>query len=124
MFVKGVYNSFRSPIALASQLILPFLFVLIGLILARTLPNLIGNDPKRSLDLRTSAISPDNVTLFFAQFGDIPLDPSMNLTFNVNNNVSVLGQTYSWGMNLSLPITSQMLLFRQTSAWDGNIEIS
>ena len=83
IFLKGVYNSFRSYIALLSQLVLPFLFVLIGLILAKTTPSTIEDDPKRSIELRTSAVSTNNLTLFFAQFGDLPLDLSdLSSTFS------------------------------------------
>ena len=83
IFLKGVYNSVRSYIALISQLVLPILFILIGLILAKTTPSVIDDDPKRSIELRTSAVSTNNLTLFFAQFGDLPLNNSSNFTFAV-----------------------------------------
>ena len=83
MFLKRIYNSFRFYGAVVSQLVLPLVFVLFGLILIVTVPSSNEDDPKRSLGLSASAISPDNVSVFYAQFGDISVGSS-NFNFSVS----------------------------------------
>jgi len=76
MFLKRFYNSLRFFGAVFSQFLLPMLFVLFALVLAVTIPNPNQDDPRRALLLENSALS-DNITVFYAQFGDegnSPLD--------------------------------------------------
>ena len=70
MFLKRVYNSARFWGAVVSQILLPVGFVVFALILAVSGPTQNQDDPKRSLDLKNSAASPDNISLFYAQFGE------------------------------------------------------
>ena len=79
MFLKRLYNSLRFYAALISQLLLPMLFVLFALILVITAPNPNQNDPRRALRLNNSGLS-DNVTLFYAQFGN---EANLALNFSV-----------------------------------------
>lgn len=73
MFMKRFYNSLRFYIAVLTQLVLPLIFILLGLILIK-IPNTgLGDEPRRLLTLHNSALS-RNVTAFWAQFGDTPLD--------------------------------------------------
>lgn len=79
MFLKRVYNSVRFWGAVVSQLLLPVGFVLFALILAVTGSSRNEDDPKRSLDLKNSALSSDNISLFYAQFGEsFPFDFSVS----------------------------------------------
>lgn len=95
MFLKRVYNSLRFWGALVSQLLLPVGFVLFALVLAVSGPAQNQDDPKRSLDLKNSAESPDNISLFYAQFGESsPLNFSVchdaHLCFYFNYNYTEL----------------------------------
>ena len=83
IFLKRIYNSLRFYGAIVSQLVLPLIFVLFGLILIVTVPSGNEDDPKRSLGLDSSAISPENVSVFYAQFGDLSVGSS-NLDFSVS----------------------------------------
>ena len=66
MFLKRFYNSLRFFAAVITQLLLPLVFVLFALILAKTIPNANENDEPRELRLNNSALS-SNVTLFWAE---------------------------------------------------------
>ena len=72
MFLKRYYNTLRFWQAIITQLILPLLFVLFGLILAVTLPNLNETDPSRQLRIDNSVLDPNNRILFYAEFGNEP----------------------------------------------------
>ena len=72
MFLKRYYNTLRFWQAIITQLILPLLFVLFGLILLVTLPNDNENDPSRQLRIDNSALDPNNRILFYAEFGNGP----------------------------------------------------
>ena len=69
--MKRAYNTLRFWQAIISQLILPLLFVLFGLILAVTLPNANENDPIRALTVQNSGLDSSNRILFFAEFDDL-----------------------------------------------------
>ena len=78
MVVKRFYNSLRFYGALVSQLFLPLLFVVVGLTVAITIPsNQVDNEP-RALLLDNSGLTPDNFTVFFAQFGPSLIDLSVS----------------------------------------------
>lgn len=68
MFVKRVLNTFRYPGALVAQLLLPVVFVALGLTFLKTLPSNISQDPPRSLTLKESSPE-ESVSMFFANFG-------------------------------------------------------
>ena len=72
MFLKRVYNTIRFWQAIFSQLILPLLFVLFGLILAVTLPNVNENDPSRALTVQNSGLDSSSRLFFYAEFGENP----------------------------------------------------
>jgi hypothetical protein len=80
MFLKRFYHSLRFYAAVISQILFPALFVSLGMVLAITVPGRNQDDPKRVLNLDNSALFTDNLSLFYAQFGDI----------NVNNNMLIL----------------------------------
>ncbi len=71
MFLKRFYNSLRFYAALISQLFLPLLFVIFGLLIAVTLPNNQLDDQPRALRIDTSGLSANNFTLFFAQMDEV-----------------------------------------------------
>ena len=74
MFVKKFYISLRAYGFLISQLFFPVFFVIFANVLARSIPNNTGPEPKRALTLDNSALFVDNLTLFYAQFGNISID--------------------------------------------------
>ena len=81
VFLKRVLNSIRFWATVITQLILPLVFVLISLVLAKTLPDPTKNDPSRELRIDTSGQS-DTVNLFYADFRENtsagPLDFSVS----------------------------------------------
>ena len=76
MLVKRYYNFIRFRIGFVWQFMFPVLFVALGLIIAATIPNLYGDDPKRLLTLQHSAPE-DDIKLFWGYFSD------SDLPFNV-----------------------------------------
>ena len=86
MFLKRFYNTLRFYGALVSQLVLPLLFVLFGLLVAVTVPNNQVDDAPRSLFLNNSGQIRD-VTVFYAQFGG-------DLNLSVSGHVAGAG----WGL--------------------------
>ena len=80
MFLKRFYNSLRYYIAVFTQLVLPLIFILYALILIK-IPPPIRDAPRRELTLRKSALS-NNVTAFWAQFGDPP--PNFDFAVRIN----------------------------------------
>lgn len=82
LFLKRVYNSARFWGAAVSQLLLPVGFILFALILAVTSSTRNEDDPKRLLSLKNSALSSDNISLFYAQFGDLnPINFSVSFCY-------------------------------------------
>ena len=73
MFVKKFYISLRAYGFLISQLFFPVFFVIFANVLAISIPNDTGPEPKRALTLDNSALFVDNLTLFYAQFGNISI---------------------------------------------------
>ena len=71
MLLKRAYNTLRFWQAIISQLLLPLLFVLFGLILAVTLPNANEDDPIRALTVQNSGLDSSNRILFYAEFDDL-----------------------------------------------------
>ena len=71
MFTKRFYNSLRFYAAVISQIFFPILFILFGMILAVTGPGRDQDNPKRVLTLKNSALFGGNISLFYAQLGEI-----------------------------------------------------
>ena len=70
MVVKRALNTFRHFGIIVSQLILPMVFVLLGLVFLKTLPSRLANDPPRPLTLKES--SPyTGIKMFYGDFGDV-----------------------------------------------------
>lgn len=69
MFLKRFYNSLRFYGALVSQLLLPLLFVIFGLVIAVTVPSNQSDDAPRPLWLNNSGLTPDTSIVFYAEFG-------------------------------------------------------
>ncbi len=79
VFVKRVLNSMRFWAAVVIQLILPLVFVILALALAKTLPDPNENDPSRELRIENSALS-SSVYLFYADFdGSGPVNFSVSV---------------------------------------------
>lgn len=68
MIIKRFYNTLRFYGALFSQLLLPLLFVIFGLVVVVTVPNTQADDIPRALRVNTSGLSDTNF-VFFAEFG-------------------------------------------------------
>lgn len=67
IFLKRVYHSIRFWAAIIWQLIIPLLFVLWGLIVAKTVPGITSEPPRRLISIMNSAPS-NNITFFWASF--------------------------------------------------------
>ena len=78
MFMKRFYNSLRFYVAIITQLLLPLVFILFALILIKIPNPELGDQPRRLLTLKNSALS-KNATAFWAQFGK----PPSNFSFAV-----------------------------------------
>ncbi|XP_019857855.1 PREDICTED: ATP-binding cassette sub-family A member 3-like [Amphimedon queenslandica] len=86
MFLKRFYHSIRFWQAVIWQLVIPLIFVLFGLIVAKVVPKVAtrATSPSRVLSIDNSAPS-NNVSLFWASF-----DPSLSFT---DSEVAFLGST-------------------------------
>ena len=69
LFVKRFLHSLRNWKAIITQLILPILFVIFGLVLVQTVPEVTSEDEQRQLSMRQSSLLDDNIITFFAEFG-------------------------------------------------------
>ena len=67
MFIKRFFNYIRFRVGFVWQFLLPVLFVLLGLVLAVTIPAIYTDDIKRKITLTESAPSV-NTELFWADF--------------------------------------------------------
>ena len=84
MFFKRFYHSLRFYAAVISQILFPAMFVSLGMVLAITVSGHDQDDSKRVLNLDNSALFTDNLSLFYAQLGDI----------SVNNTVLILSVSF------------------------------
>ena len=103
MIVKRALNTFRNPGVLVSQLVLPLVFVTLGLTFLKTLPSWLANDPPRQLTLKES--SPyTGIKMFYADFEDT--SPGPNDILKVNNSrlyvLFTLGRDIAISLNQSL----------------------
>ena len=71
MFVKKFHISLRAYGFLISQIFIPILFVVFANILVISDLGNTGPQPKRALTLENSALFVDNLSLFYAQLGNI-----------------------------------------------------
>ena len=67
--MKRVLNSLRFYGSYISQIFLPLVFILLALVLAKTVPDPNKDDPSRELTLDNSALS-DDVFFFYAKIGE------------------------------------------------------
>ena len=74
MFVKKFHISLRAYGFLISQIFVPVVFIVFANILLISNPGDTRLEPKRALTLDNSALFADNLTLFYAQFGNISTD--------------------------------------------------
>ena len=79
MFIKRYINFKRFRVGLFCQVVLPMLFVVIGLVVVAVVALPDDLDPPRSLDIKTSSPNSMNITLFFGQFGgkEFPFIPEV-----------------------------------------------
>ena len=80
MFVKKFYISLRAYGFLISQIFIPALFIVFANVLAIINVGDADSAPKRALTLDNSALFVDNLTLFYAQLGNISADNSFHLS--------------------------------------------
>ena len=69
MFVKRFINFKRFRVGLFCQVVLPMLFVVVGLVVVSVIILVNDSDPPRSLNIRNSAPNSSNITFFLGQFG-------------------------------------------------------
>ena len=70
LLIKRFLHSLRNWRAIITQLIMPVLFIILGLVLVHTVPGINSLDRKRSLSLRNSAIDDEDIRTFYAEFGN------------------------------------------------------
>ena len=93
MFVKKFYISIRAYGFLISQVLFPAFFIILGNVLAITglRGTGQGQDPQRTLTLERSALFVDNMTLFYAQFGNLNIRNSSESFFlSVREDLKIL----------------------------------
>ena len=70
------------------------MFVSLGMVLAITVPGQDRNDSKRVLNIDNSALFTDNLSLFYAQLGDINVNGTMLV---LSDSVSSIKKNYHTG---------------------------
>ena len=70
LLVKRFLHSIRNWRAVIIQVVLPVMFILLGLILIETVPSVSDPDELREMSLTESALDEDDITTFFADFGN------------------------------------------------------
>ena len=87
MLVKKFFFSIRAYGLLISQVLFPVVFIVLANVLAVTTLRSTGPDPERTLTLQNSALFDDNITLFYANFGNLNIENSSEAFFlSVRNN--------------------------------------
>lgn len=69
LLVKRLLHSIRNWRALIIQVVLPVVFILLGLILIETVPSISDADESRVMSLPESALVDDDIVTFYAEFG-------------------------------------------------------
>ena len=72
LLVKRFLHSIRNWRAIIIQIVLPVMFILLGLILIETVPGVRDADELRMMSLPESALIEDDIITFFAEFGNGP----------------------------------------------------
>ena len=72
LLVKRFLHSIRNWRAIITQVVLPTIFILLGLILVETIPAVTEPDELRSMSLQESALVDDDIVTFYAEFGSGP----------------------------------------------------
>lgn len=67
--MKRFLHSLRNWRAIVTQIIIPIVFIMLGLVLIETVPEITSNDEKRSLNMPESALIEDKIITFYAEFG-------------------------------------------------------
>ena len=70
LLIKRFLHSLRNWRAIITQLIMPVIFIILGLVLVYTVPGINSLDPKRSLSLRNSGIDDEDIRTFYAECGN------------------------------------------------------
>ena len=70
LLVKRFLHSIRNWRAIITQVVLPVIFILLGLILIETVPGTTQEDRQRILNLPESALADDDIIAFIAEFGN------------------------------------------------------
>ena len=71
LLVKRFLHSFRNWRAIITQVVMPVLFILLGLILIETVPGITDPDESRVMSLQESALIEDDIITFYAEFGNV-----------------------------------------------------
>ena len=79
LLVKRFLHSIRNWRAVIIQVVLPVMFILLGLILIETVPSVSDPDELREMSLTESALDEDDITTFFADFGNTGMFTVSNL---------------------------------------------
>ena len=69
LLVKRFLHSIRNWRAIINQVVVPTIFILLGLILVETIPAVTEPDELRSMSLQESALVDDDIVTFYAEFG-------------------------------------------------------
>ena len=69
LLVKRFLHSFRNWRGIITQIIMPVIFVLLGLILIETVPGITEPDEARVMSLQESALLEDDIVTFYAEYG-------------------------------------------------------
>ena len=69
LLVKRFLHSIRNWRAIITQIIIPILFIILGLVLIETVPGRTSNDEKRLLSMPQSSLIEDRIMTFYAELG-------------------------------------------------------
>ena len=94
MFLKRFYNSLRFYHAVITQLILPFIFIILALLIVK-IPkgSSQGANPKRTLTLSGGSLSNEAET-FWAHFG--PLPPTFSFEVSIHSQMCTCTCTFMY----------------------------
>ena len=123
MFVKRFLNSKRDKKAIVTQLVLPLLMVVFGLLLITTVPAR-ENDPPRVLKLSNLSVDGVHTKAFFADFRNKSEDAKLQ-TFEVVMPVVSYSKFHPFFLRLNLVFTisgqeSTFLYGRVRYCWINN----
>jgi len=67
LLVKRFLHSLRNWHAIITQIIIPIIFIILGLVLIETVPGTTSHDEKRPLSMAESALIEDRIMMFYAE---------------------------------------------------------